>query len=418
MRVKWLRVDGGSAPRVSFVGDALVGATWVRLRGQSVGGGTYVGSVASSKPRSEASEWRLVGRVRNPWGEVPVTGGVAFPGRARAYIDELQAQHRATDPSSRRHHYVPRAYLREWSFNGKQVWALDTVAGTVRPLGIADVCVEEDFYRVVGADGLPHNRVELLFGVVDRELRRVQALFKELDDPESLRFDDLIGLAVTVAVQRMRTLQQRRLRQQHHAWLVAQNPRDFTPITDDHRNPHRAAGIHTRLLFDVMWEAADVMSTRQIEVWHDPAGRFLTCDAPVLVPFIRNVRPSLLAAPYVIWPVSPYRVVALGNDLVGEKAVIRTASGKLIGLVRDAIEQGRERMIFASESERGRLRPGPRFRRRTQLQLRCPDHDPNGGRIQPPGCCVESRETFAIGPDVVLCEQGLHVDAPDMWLHD
>ncbi|HEX4428278.1 MAG TPA: DUF4238 domain-containing protein, partial [Frankiaceae bacterium] len=101
--------------------------------------------MASDGTLSRPSEWRIVGRVRNPWREVPLTGGVAFPERARAYIAELQAQHRVTDPPSRRHHYVPRAYLREWSFNGKQVWALDTAVGAVKPLGIADVCVEEHF---------------------------------------------------------------------------------------------------------------------------------------------------------------------------------------------------------------------------------------------------------------------------------
>jgi hypothetical protein len=88
---------------------------------------------------------------------------------------------------------------------------------------------------------------------------------------------------------------------------------------NDPENPHLAAGVHTELLFSAMWEAADVLTTRQIEVWHDPLGRFITCDTPVLVPFRRNVRPSLMAAPYIVRPISPHRVVALSNNLVGEK---------------------------------------------------------------------------------------------------
>ena len=72
----------------------------------------------------------------------------------------------------------------------------------------------------------------------------------------------------------------------------------YKSFANDDKNPNQSAGIHTELLFKAMWEASDVLTTRQIEVWHDPKRRFMTCDAPVLVPFRRNVRPSLLAAQY------------------------------------------------------------------------------------------------------------------------
>ncbi|WP_027942514.1 DUF4238 domain-containing protein [Amycolatopsis taiwanensis] len=363
----------------------------------------------------QANDWKLVQQIRNPWGQVPVTaGGKSLHGRARKYMDELLSLQEAADTRSRRHHYVPKAYLRQWSFDGKRVWALDTVTGVVKPLGLTKVCVEENFYRVVGPDGAAHNRVELLFGVVDTELRRVQTLFNRLEDPEELQFDDLIALGVTMAVQRMRTLQERRLHQQYNAWHVAQDPGGVASW-DDPANPHLAAGFHTKLLFSAMWDAADVLTTRQIEVWHDPEGRFMTCDAPVFVPFRRNISPSLLDAPYVVWPVSPYRVVALSNNLVGEKAVIRPATGKLVSMVRDGVEQGRERMIFASEKQRERLPRTKKFRRRTQARIRCSQRTPRGEYIKPPGCCVELSQVFAAGPDVALCDQGLHNPAPDMW---
>jgi hypothetical protein len=256
--------------------------------------------------------------------------------------------------------------------------------------------------------------VELLFGVVDAELRRVQTLFNQLEDPDELEFDDLIALGGTVAVQRMRTRQERRLQQQHHAWLVAQNPRDFKSMNDP-ENPYRAAAIHTKSLFSAMWKAADVLTTRQIEVWHDPHGRFMTSDAPVIVPFEHNVGPSLLDAPYIIWPISPHRVVALGNDLLGEKAIIREASGTLLGIVRSGVLHGRERMIFASDKQRVRLPQSKSFRRRTQTRLRCSQWTPRGKYVEPPGCCVELSYTFAAGPNAALCDQGLHNPAPEMW---
>lgn len=359
--------------------------------------------------------WQFISSVPNPWGQVPVTaGGTALPERARQYMDRLLDQQDAPDPVSRQHHYVPRTYLRQWSFDGKRVWALDTVTGVVKPLGLANVCVEENFYRVVGSDGLPHNRVERLFGVVDSELARVQQLFANLADPTSLDYDDLVALAVTMAVQRMRTLQQRRLHRQYNQWMVAQNPDEHTSIDNDDDNPFRLAGIHTELLFKTMWEAADVLATRQIEIWHDPRARFMTCDAPVLVPFRRNVRPDLLSCPYIIWPVSPDRVVALSNDHTGDKAVLREADGQMVGLVRNGVEQGRERMIFASEQQRGRLPQTKNFRRRAQIRLRCSDHTPAGDQIPPPGCCVQWTETFAARPDIILCNRGLHTPVPDL----
>jgi hypothetical protein len=332
-------------------------------------------------------------------------------------MSRLLAKQHARDTPSRRHHYVPQSYLRQWSEDGKRIWALDTVTQQIKRVGISGVCVEENFYRVMGADAVPHNRVELMFGVVDNELRRLQRLFNELEDTESLVFDDLISLGVTIAVQRMRTLQQRRLRQQYNAWLVAQNSRDFQPLEDDAVNPHRVAGFHTKALFSAMWEAADHMTLRQIEVWHDPKGRFITCDAPILVPFERNVRPGINSARYVIWPIGPHRAIALSDDHEGVKAVVREATGKLVGVAQKSVLQGRERMIFSSEEQLDRLPGGKKFRRRAQIRLRCSRRSPNGRYIDPPGCCVEYSETFAEGPDIVLCDQGLHTPAPAMWAY-
>lgn len=356
-------------------------------------------------------------RHKNPWGRVPVTArGQGLDGGTRAYMDRLLATQYQADPSSRRHHYVPRAYLRRWGFGARsrRIWNLDTIRGLVQPLSVNDVCVEENFYRVVGPDGDAHNRVEAMFGVVDSELGRIQALFDRLEDPEELEFDDLMALGVTIAVQRMRTAQQRRLRLQHDAWLVAQDAHRFESMNDP-LQPLRVAGVHTEMLFKGMWEAADLMTTRSIEVWDDAEGRFWTCDAPVLVPFRRNIGPDLVSAPFVLWPVSPHRVVALTNVPSGERAIIRTASGKERGLVREAIEQGRERWIFASPSQKDQLPATKKFRRRTQIRLRCSQWSPRGEYIRPPGCCVEYLETFAAGPDVALCNQGLHAAAPSMW---
>jgi hypothetical protein len=328
-------------------------------------------------------------------------------------MERLLAKQDAPDTPTRRHHYVPRSYLRQWSSDGKRIWSWDTVTGRVCRLGISDLCVEENFYRVVGPGGVEHNRVELLFGVVDQELRRVQMLLAGLDDPNRLEYDDLLGLGVSMSIQRNRTTQQRRLHMQFNRWDIAQAFEDFTSI-EDPANPYRLAGIQTELLFKSMWAAADVLTMRQIEVWHDDQGRFRTCDAPVLVPFDRSRRHDLDSAPYIWWPVSPHRVVALSRDHTGERAVIRPASAKMVGIVNRAVEQGRERMVFSSDEQARRLPEGKTLSRRTQARFRCSDHTPDGEPIAPPGCCVERSEAYGTRPDVALCDQGLHKPAPDM----
>ena len=120
----------------------------------------------------------------------------------------------------------------------------------------------------------------------------IQRLFADLEDPETLTFNDLLRMGISIALQHMRTPQMRRIQLQQNAWMIAQTSK-YKSFANDDKNPNQSAGIHTELLFKAMWEGSDVLTTRQIEVWHDPKRRFMTCDAPVLVPFRRNVRPSL-----------------------------------------------------------------------------------------------------------------------------
>lgn len=310
------------------------------------------------------------------WREIPLTGGgQSLPDGAREYMRQLLAQQQADDPVSQRHHYVPQSYLRPWSADGRRIWTLDTTAAVVKLVGVKDVCVEENFYRVTGPDGLPHNRVELLFQVVDDESHRIQQLFTRLENPDVLEFDDLIGLGVTLAIQGMRTVQQRRLQLHLYAWMAAQKSTQVRSIDDD---PFRLAGAHTQLLFYAMWKAADVFTSRQTEVWDDPLDRFMTCDVLVRIPFRRNVRPSLITAPVTFWPISPQRVVALSNDPQSRKAVMRQADGRLVGLVRRAVEEGRDRRIFCSEEQHDPLPQSKEFRRRAQNRIRCSSTTPDG----------------------------------------
>ena len=358
-------------------------------------------------------ELELLQTVPNPWGQVPATdGGRSLTPTARGYLERLLGQ-QDRDTPSRRHHYVPRAYLKEWSSDGKRIWALNTGSGEAKLVGVADACVKENFHRVLGPGGEPHNRVELLFGVVDAELRRVQQLLNQIKTGDALTFDDFLALGVTMAVQRMRTLQQRRLHHQRSEWYAAQTSRERSS-RDDLDDPRFMAGVHTETIFNAMWEAADLLTTRQLEIWEDTNGRFITSDVPVIVPFKSGVRPSLLTASRVVWPISPHRAVILSNELQGKRVVFPHTTKRMVEAIRADIIRGRERLIFATEDGLRHLPVGRSLRRRAQMRLRCSQRSPDGEYVAPPACFVEVAECYATSPDVRLCNHGLHFPAPGM----
>ncbi|MEV7962383.1 DUF4238 domain-containing protein [Oerskovia paurometabola] len=345
-------------------------------------------------------DWQLISTVRNPWGKVPITGGDPRAGAARARLDELMAQAHQPDPPSRRHHYVPKSYMKYWSEDGKRIRILDTVTGSRRHVGLRDTCVAEDFYRVVGVDGKPHNRVELMYSVLDRELARIQRLLVGLSDPETLTFDDFMSIGLLVSVQRGRTPQMRR-------WLAAQaewhRSQGFGGSDDPALSQIELAGSHTESAFNTIYTAADVMTSRQLEIWTDSKGRFITSDAPVQASQLAERRPNLLEAHRIWWPISPTRAVCLVNEITGNKAEMRTANTRQVEEVRTAMVRGRERVIIGRQQQLDGLPQSP-IRKRVQLRMRC---TPRGQ-----GCLVESAETYAAGPDIQLCDNGLHQEAP------
>lgn len=365
---------------------------------------------------TSAGEWQLQKVVPNPWGKVPLTGGGQFLNRqAQAYYERLCGFTSIADTEARRHHYVPKTHLKRWA-TGKRIWTLNTETGVLKQLGVNDVCVTENFYRVVGADGEAHNRVELMFGAVDEEVRRVQDILLALDAASDISFEDFMAAGVTAAIQRMRTSQSRRLMQQQDLWWGEQGFHGFSsPLTDE--DPLRLNNIHTENTFKAMWSAADVMTTRQLEIWDDPKGRFLTSDAPVQTQFVGNVRPGLDQAKALWWPISPRRAVAWSDELVGEKIVFKRATTAVTDKLRAIMLQGRDRFIFATEDQLRTLPVGKPIPRRTQTRLRCSQQRPTGEYVEPPECVVETRECYASGPDVLLCNSGLHRHVPELFAY-
>jgi hypothetical protein len=308
----------------------------------------YSGLMTSPPPDGR---WHLQKVTRNPWGEIPLTGGGEFLSHhAKRYYERLLGFAEATDTDARRHHYVPKTHLKRWSSDGKRVWTLNTDTGALKQLGVNDICVAENFYRVIGPDGEAHNRVELMFGAVDEEVRRIQDILLALEKGTDISFEDFMAAGVTAALQRMRTSQSRRLMEQQDLWWGQQQADGFSsPLA--HEDPLRLNNIHTESVFHAMWEAADVMTTRQLEIWDDPKGRFLTSDAPVQTSFVGDVRPGLNDAKTIWWPISPHRAVAWTNELAGEKVVFKRAATPVTDKVRAIMLQGRDRFIIATQEQ-------------------------------------------------------------------
>jgi hypothetical protein len=374
----------------------------------------YSGLMTSPPPDGR---WHLQKVTRNPWGEIPLTGGGEFLSHhAKRYYERLLGFAEATDTDARRHHYVPKTHLKRWSSDGKRVWTLNTDTGALKQLGVNDICVAENFYRVIGPDGEAHNRVELMFGAVDEEVRRIQDILLALEKGTDISFEDFMAAGVTAALQRMRTSQSRRLMEQQDLWWGQQQADGFSsPLA--HEDPLRLNNIHTESVFHAMWEAADVMTTRQLEIWDDPKGRFLTSDAPVQTSFVGDVRPGLNDAKTIWWPISPHRAVAWTNELAGEKVVFKRAATPVTDKVRAIMLQGRDRFIIATQEQLRTLPAGKPISRRAQMRLRCSQHQPSGEYVEPPRCVVETREWYGSAPSVLLCNNGLHRHVPELASH-
>jgi hypothetical protein len=308
-------------------------------------------------------DWQVITSVPNPWGQVPMTGGGgSVTDRVREYMDRVRAEGAKRDCVSRRHHYVPQPYLRRWSDDGKRVRVLNTGDGWDRTLGLRDVCVKENYFRVTGANDEQHNQVEAMMAVIDSETATLLHRLNQWIPGDDLDYEEFMSLAIVMAFQRNRTPQSRRF---------------LTTMAQWHE--HRAGQDHVDLInddfvdgmFRNVYNAADQISTRQLQLWDDPRGRFITCDQPVQMSTDSPKQPpSMVHSRYLWWPISPHRVLVLDNFPAGVKTVHKIASAREVEDLRAAYIRGAESMIIALKGDT-KLPAGKRLARRPQLQVDC-----------------------------------------------
>ncbi|MFJ2060610.1 DUF4238 domain-containing protein [Streptomyces sp. NPDC087908] len=321
-------------------------------------------------------EWRLVGRVANPWGQVPLSGGgQAVNPRVQEYMVNVAAAALRRDCVSRRHHYVPQAYMKAWSPDGRRVRVLGTASGSDRLQGLRDTCVRENLYRVTDASGAPHNQAEAMLAVIDDETARLLRLLRGWAPDDDMNFDDFMSLAVVLAFQRNRTPQRKRLMEAHDTWLRRRALQEPPPLT--------TAGFIASLLQST-YGAADEHSTRQLELWDDPQARLITSDQPVILSTDASGRsPSTLTSQYLWWPISPSRLLVLSQDLQPRKVVHRVLTRKEVSRLRAAVIRNAEAAVIALPQDTD-LPVGRILRRRPQLAVACTPVDP-----QVPRCRIE-----------------------------
>lgn len=266
------------------------------------------------------------------------------------------------DCVSRRHHYVPQSYLRAWSPDRKQVRVLDTQRGTDKLRGLRHTCVEENFYRVTDAAGQRHNQVEAMLAVIDEETARLLRQLRSWAPGDDLKFDDFMSLAVVMGLQRNRTPQMRRFIATVTEWSTRRAAQPAQELLTD---------TFVDLLFSSVHNAADQLSTRQLELWDDPESRLITSDQPIL--FSRSDSgepPSMNTSQRVLWPISPTRLLVLSLEQMGQKVLHRVASHAEVDEVRATVIRSVESAIIALPGDRY-LPSGKRMRRRPQVQFDC-----------------------------------------------
>lgn len=355
--------------------------------------------------------WTVLSRHPNPWGVVPVTDGGRFtPEYVTLYMDRVAVEASKRNGASRKHHYVPKSYLRQWCDADNMIRRIDTATGVTRQQSPTVTCRLRDFYRVRGPEGRQHNQVEEILSILDFELARLLDFLRGIGPQDDVTFDQFVTLGLSVALQHLRTPQFRRLGTARIDWLEQQRAQATDPRLGIDYVVRFAPAIESLVtaMFDQMWRMADEMITRELHIFDDPRAGLPTCDVPVLVDWSDTAgdrNPGLIDVPRIWWPISPRRVLCLDRDTVGRKTQFHRITAKQRTELQRLAIHGREQYLFPAPDNPDL--PTSPLPRRQQLRVDCEPRSDGS-------CRVGFGQTYGTSPQDVSCDRHKRLLRPDL----
>lgn len=246
-----------------------------------------------------------------------------------------------TSSEPKRHHFVPKFYLRNFADNKKRIRMYER-ASKKKPIvtSVSNAAVESGFYTVIEESGEESQKVERLLAVIEGEakaaiVRLLKGQFPP--DPESRNF-----LALFLALQILRTPEHRRQYEASVDYVQKVLLEGWTPdyaherleqagikpsdeavaeIMDVVQNPDRYRFVphqneHIKIMLSVASQIASVIGARAWLLGHCKTTTFITGDHPV----VWNSRPSETSryvgvgignADEVYYPLDRHHVLAL-----------------------------------------------------------------------------------------------------------
>jgi hypothetical protein len=240
---------------------------------------------------------------------------------------------------AKRHHHTTQAYLKQFANRDGFVKVYDRLTGKTRSEQLINVAVENNLYTVDDTAGNPSDQYEV--GWLQWFDNAIAPVLQKLQEPRpELTNAERSLVSMFLALQHMRTPYMRdfmrnitdlMLRSEVETLMSGAAPEEieqliqrWDPNASD-REKTRIRQIAADLTQPVPWDAepwlkamlrhvpelAEELETREwILLDAEEGAAFLTCDTPVVLGGLYPLRIS--AAPFIIWPLSPTKLLLLG----------------------------------------------------------------------------------------------------------
>lgn len=103
----------------------------------------------------------------------------------------------------KRHHYIPRVYLKNFTNSNDKVWVYDKKLKTLKELSTKDTTLEKELYTITDADGNKNYSLEELFGKIETI---ASPIINKIINKQVMSFEEKTQLALFIALLNNRTI--------------------------------------------------------------------------------------------------------------------------------------------------------------------------------------------------------------------